>query len=102
LELQWLQIGRSALFLKHKNQLCLKTVFWIVLLFYHLAVSGWNNVFWLIPWIYFFVFRSAENEGKVANVRRENKLYSYQEQMAEIELKKVCILLFRLKVAFKL
>jgi hypothetical protein len=40
--------------------------------------------------VYFLLIcRSAESESKVANVRRENKLYSYQEQMAEIELKKV-------------
>jgi hypothetical protein len=38
-----------------------------------------------------FVFRSGENETKVANVRRENKLYSYQEQLADLELRKVCV-----------
>jgi len=40
-----------------------------------------------------FVHSSAEGDAKNANVRRENKLYSYQEQMADLELRKVFSLL---------
>ncbi len=36
-----------------------------------------------------FVFRAAGKNTDQANIRRENKLYSYEEQMAELELKKV-------------
>ena len=35
----------------------------------------------------------SEAESNVSNVRRENKLYSYKEQMADIELRKVSLVL---------
>ena len=36
---------------------------------------------------------ATESDANVSNVRRENKLYSYKEQMADIELRRVCICL---------
>ena len=35
------------------------------------------------------IFRAGKSEERAANIKRENKLYSYAEQMAELELKKV-------------
>ena len=40
--------------------------------------------------MWFLTCSGAQTEERVANVKRENKLYSYAEQMADIELKKVC------------
>ena len=37
----------------------------------------------------FFCFSGNKEEENVANMKRENKLYSYADQKAEIELKKV-------------
>ena len=46
--------------------------------------------FIVTPLLLFICYRAAQGEQKVQNVKRENKLYSYAEQMAEIELQKVC------------
>lgn len=36
----------------------------------------------------FLYFSSESDSGKEANIRRESKLYSYKDQMAEIEIRK--------------
>ena len=49
-----------------------------------------NQGVWVFKTIgYYFHLISSKSEEKQTNMRRENKLYSYQEQMADIELKKV-------------
>jgi len=39
------------------------------------------------------VYSTDQQDNKMANMKRENKLYSYAEQLADIELKKVSVTL---------
>ena len=91
------------------------TYAWVVLMIF--GTGKWDLVLLSTSWHDFWVCRSChrgellytpvglftsslrplcigsgtQNEEKVANVKRENKLYSYEEQMADLELKKVWV-----------
>lgn len=48
------------------------------------------NLYVLCTLVVFLSSRFEKSaDGSSANIKRENKLYSYEEQMAELELKKV-------------
>jgi hypothetical protein len=55
----------------------------------HIISCALYELFRVIASCIFVYSFSSKQDDKVANVRRENKLYSYSEQMAELELKKV-------------
>jgi len=44
-------------------------------------------------WVWVVVYSTDQQDNKMANMKRENKLYSYAEQLADIELKKVSVTL---------